>query len=130
MSIAFDSLPFPWHSSWWIYSSSYFRQVIIHQLKLFTAAAKTSVVSNSVWPHRQQSTRLPHSWDSPGKNTGVGCHFLLWKLFARNFQILIGSLLNCRQHFNYFSLIPRHFYYHIFYEPGVPKNNPPCSFPN
>ena len=30
-----------------------------------------------VWPHRQQSMRLPHPWDSPGKNTGVGCHFLL-----------------------------------------------------
>ena len=28
-------------------------------------------------PHRQQLTRLPHPWDSPGKNTGVGCHFLL-----------------------------------------------------
>ena len=28
-------------------------------------------------PHRRQSTRLPHPWDSPGKNTGVGCHFLL-----------------------------------------------------
>ena len=28
-------------------------------------------------PHRQQPTRLRHSWDSPGKNTGVGCHFLL-----------------------------------------------------
>ena len=28
-------------------------------------------------PHRQQPTRLPHLWDSPGKNTGVGCHFLL-----------------------------------------------------
>ena len=28
-------------------------------------------------PHRRQPTRLPHSWDSPGKNTGVGCHFLL-----------------------------------------------------
>ena len=27
--------------------------------------------------HRQQPTRLPHPWDSPGKNTGVGCHFLL-----------------------------------------------------
>ena len=27
--------------------------------------------------HRWQSTRLPHLWDSPGKNTGVGCHFLL-----------------------------------------------------
>ena len=36
-----------------------------------------SVVCNSVWPHRQQPTRLPHLWDSPGKNTGVGCHFLL-----------------------------------------------------
>ena len=32
-------------------------------------------------PHRRQPTRLPHPWDSPGKNTGVGCHFLLhaWK---------------------------------------------------
>ena len=33
--------------------------------------------SNSVWPHRWQPTRLPHPWDSPSKNTGVGCHFLL-----------------------------------------------------
>ena len=36
-----------------------------------------SVMSDPVWPHRRQPTRLPHSWDSPGKNTGVGCHFLL-----------------------------------------------------
>ena len=36
-----------------------------------------SVVSNSVWPHRWQPTRLPRPWDSPGKNTGVSCHFLL-----------------------------------------------------
>ena len=28
-------------------------------------------------PHRRQPTRLPYPWDSPGKNTGVGCHFLL-----------------------------------------------------
>ena len=34
-------------------------------------------MSDSVWPHRQQPTRLPRPWDSPGKNTGVGCHFLL-----------------------------------------------------
>src|SRR5574340_824832 len=34
-------------------------------------------VSNSVRPHRRQPTRLPCPWDSPGKNTGVGCHFLL-----------------------------------------------------
>ena len=28
-------------------------------------------------PHRRQPTRLPRPWDSPGKNTGVGCYFLL-----------------------------------------------------
>ena len=36
-----------------------------------------SVVSDSVQPQRRQPTRLPCPWDSPGKNTGVGCHFLL-----------------------------------------------------
>ena len=34
-------------------------------------------MSDSVRPHRWQPTRLRHPWDSPGKNTGVGCHFLL-----------------------------------------------------
>ena len=34
-------------------------------------------MSNSVRPHRRQPTRLPRPWDSPGNNTGVGCHFLL-----------------------------------------------------
>ena len=37
----------------------------------------TSIVSDSVRPHRQQPTRLHCPQDSPGKNTGVGCHFLL-----------------------------------------------------
>ena len=36
-----------------------------------------SVVSDSVRPHRQQPNRLLCPWDSPGKNTGVGCHCLL-----------------------------------------------------
>ena len=34
-------------------------------------------MSNSVQPHRRQPSRLLRPWDSPGKNTGVGCHFLL-----------------------------------------------------
>ena len=45
-------------------------------------------MSDSVRPHRQQPTRLLCPWDSPGKNTGVGCQFLLqctnvkeWSLF-------------------------------------------------
>ena len=41
------------------------------------AAAVASVVSDSMRPHRRKPTRLPCPWDSPGKNTGVGCHFLL-----------------------------------------------------
>ena len=33
-------------------------------------------MSDSVRPQKRQPTRLPRPWDSPGKNTGVGCHFL------------------------------------------------------
>ena len=42
-------------------------------------------MSDSVRPHRQQPTRLLRPWDSPGKNTGVGCHFLLQ---CMNFETL------------------------------------------
>ena len=41
-------------------------------------------MSNSVRPHRQQATRLPRPWDSPEKNTGVGCHFLLQCMKVKN----------------------------------------------
>ena len=41
-------------------------------------------MSDSVRPHRQQPTRLPRPWDSPGKNTGVGCHFLLQCMKVKN----------------------------------------------
>ena len=34
-------------------------------------------MSDSVQSHRRQPTMPPRPWDSPGKNTGVGCHFLL-----------------------------------------------------
>ena len=41
------------------------------------AAAKSLQSCPTLQPHRQKPTRLPCPWDSPGKNTGVGCHFLL-----------------------------------------------------
>ena len=41
------------------------------------ALTAASFVSDSVRPHRWQLTRIPCPWDSPGKNTRVGCHFLL-----------------------------------------------------
>ena len=55
-------------------------RVLKNSLKEYTCFCccyVTSVMSNSVRPHTRQPTRLPHPWDSPGKNTGVGCHFLL-----------------------------------------------------
>ena len=41
-------------------------------------------MSDFVQPNRWQPTRLPHPWDSPGKNTGVGCHFLLQCMKVKN----------------------------------------------
>ena len=51
------------------------REIVRQQYRCYCSV--TSVVSDSVRPHRRQPTRLPRPWDSPGKNTGVGCHFLL-----------------------------------------------------
>ena len=59
------------------------------------AAAKSLQSCNSVQPHRRQSTRLCRPWDSPGKNTGVGCHFLLQESFLTQRSNL--GLLHCRQ---------------------------------
>ena len=41
-------------------------------------------MSDAVQPHRQQPIRLPRPWDSPGKNTGVGCHFLLQRMNVKS----------------------------------------------
>ena len=66
---------------WSEYLDSQLTLSTMQVLQIAVAAAccceVTSVVSDSVRPHRWQSTRLCHPWDSPGKNTGVGCHFLL-----------------------------------------------------
>ena len=44
-------------------------------------------------PQRQQPTRLPRPWDSPGKNTGVGCHFLLQCMKVKNESEVAQSCL-------------------------------------
>ena len=55
-----------------------FYEYLNHDIQNCCCCCKVaSVVSDSVQPNRRQPTRLPHPWDSPGKNTGVGCHFLL-----------------------------------------------------
>ena len=49
----------------------------IKEVQFSSVHFSRSVMSDSVQPHRRQPTRFPPPWDSPGKNTGVGCHFLL-----------------------------------------------------
>ena len=50
-------------------------------------------MSNSVRPHRRQPTRLHRPWDSPGKNTGVGCHFLLQCMKVKSQSEVVQSCL-------------------------------------
>ena len=58
----------------WAYTQ---KKTIIHTAAAAAAAAKSfqSCPTDSVRPHRRQPPRFPRPWDSPGKNTGVGCHF-------------------------------------------------------
>ena len=59
-------------------------------------------MSDSVQPHRRQPTRLPRPWDSPGKNTGVGCHFLLQCMKVKSESEVapscptLSDLMDCR----------------------------------
>ena len=68
------SYPWDFKKSTWKGHISVERKVIPRLLLLLL---RRSVVSNSARPQRWQPTRLHCPWDYPGKNTGVGCHFLL-----------------------------------------------------
>ena len=59
------------------------------------AAAKLLQSCPTVRPHRWQPTRLPHPWDSPGKNSGVGCHFLLQCKKVKSEREVAQSCLTC-----------------------------------
>ena len=50
-------------------------------------------MSDSVQPHRRQPTRRPRPWDSPGKNTGVSCHFLLQCMKVKKLSEVAHSCL-------------------------------------
>ena len=64
-------------------------------------SASCSVMSNSMKPIGLKSTRLLSTWDSPGKNTGLGCHSLLQGIFLT--QRSNPGLLHCRQILYYLS---------------------------
>ena len=54
-------------------------------------------MSDSVWPRRRQPTRLRRPWDSPGKNTGVGCPFLLQCMKVKSESEVAQSCLTLRK---------------------------------
>ena len=58
-------------------------------------------MSDSVRPHRWQPTRLPRLWDSPGKNTGVGCHFLLQCMKVKSEREVTQSCPTLRDSMDY-----------------------------
>ena len=76
-------------------------------------------MSNSVRPHRWQPTRLPHPWDSPGKNTGVGCHFLLQCVKVKSESVVSVTIatvtfLNLRHLSFCFILLKVFLFVHLF----------------
>ena len=58
-------------------------------------------MSDSVRPHRWQPTRLRGPWDSPGKNTGVGYHFLLRCMKVKSESEVTQLCLTLRNLMNY-----------------------------
>ena len=68
-------------------------------------------MSDSLWPHGLKPSRILHPWDSAGKNTGVGCHFLLQTDIIQKYlqSILLQSIMmkiefKYAQTFNLFQL--------------------------
>ena len=55
-------------------------------------------MSDSVGPQRRQPTRLPRPWDSPSKNTGVGCHCLLQYMKVKSESEVAQSCPTQRSH--------------------------------
>ena len=89
ISIWLLELKFDWEFYMWL---------IVLKFTTFAAAvaAKSLQSCPTLRPHRRQPTRLPRSWDSPGKNTSVGCHFLLRCMKVKSESEFAQSCLSLR----------------------------------
>jgi len=81
----------------------------VRMLQILSSSVSSSVVSDSSQLHGLQSSKHLSPWDFPGKNTGVGCHFILQGIFLT--QESNPGLLHCRQILYCLS--------HMFYIVGV-----------
>ena len=81
-SVYFHVFKFSFHSfSTLFFSFANFGKESLRWLKWSEVKWSLSVASDSLRPHELQPTRLLCPWDSSGKSTGVGCHFLLQGIF-------------------------------------------------
>ena len=72
-----------WQVDWILYHYATWEAYIVYTAAA-AAAAKSLQSYLTLRPQRRQPTRLPCPWDSPGKNTGVGCHFLLQRMKVKS----------------------------------------------
>ena len=86
----------------WFFGTPWIVHGILHARILewvaMPSASRSSVLADSVQPHRRQPTRLPRPWDSPGKDTGVGCHFLLQCMKVKSESEVAQSCLSSKPH--------------------------------
>ena len=92
--------------------------------------AVTSVVSDSVRPHRRQPTRLPYPWDSQGKNTGVGCHFRLQCMKVKSESEVAQSCLTLSDPMDCSQAPPSMGFSRQEYWSGVPLPSPRVALVN
>ena len=69
------------------------KHLLLHERQLcICVRVCRSLVSNSLQPHRLQPAKLLCPWDSPGKNTGVGCHALLQGIFPTQYRTQVSCI--------------------------------------
>ena len=84
----------PCSDSFYLFNFTYYHTSLVHYA-LFTRGSVCLVLSDTLRSPRLQPSRLPCPWNFPGKNTGVGCHFLLLGIFPiQGSNPHLPSLLN------------------------------------
>ena len=82
------------------------------ELLLHAYVLRHSVRSSSLWPYGPWPTRLLCPWDSPGKNTGIDCHFLLQGIFP-TWRLNLGFLY-CRQDLYHLNQLKEFFFIRLW----------------
>ena len=93
-----DNFSMDWEvGGWFCEIQAHYIYCALYFYFVAAAASKSLQSCPTVRPHRRQPTRLPRPWDSPGKNTGGGCHFLLQCMKVKSEREVAQSCLTPTQ---------------------------------